>query len=266
MQCLLAAFRAQGAKPHWIQPAAGRGNAASCDLARTGARSGGAPIRGAAVLVDDAFAPTHIRGWTFLATASTDADGTFAAGGVPKLGLRVTVRKRGFAAALQLAVHDAPLDIRLVASGCVRGRVVDRDGRSVAGAHVDLLAVQALRAVEPAVSDADGRFELSAPPVADFRIAAYAGPNGSSESALLRGPCDDVELRLPTSLLEQPAAGASGRWQPEPAKETFFETDLVGDVPVACLGYLQFGDWPVPLQAEAAAASDSCRRHVRQVR
>lgn len=154
----------------------------------------GAPIAGARVRVEDPLtAGTFTTAW-FESSTTSDAKGIFDVPGVPRTGLRVTVSAPGFPAVSRFAAHDSPLDFTLAATGLLRGRVVDRDGKPVAGAGVSVATVARQYDVERVVSDDDGRFTVTAPHAARFRIAAYEGkvPYRQFSSALLRGPAQDV--------------------------------------------------------------------------
>lgn len=154
----------------------------------------GKPLAGAVVRVEDPLtAGGFVRMW-FESQAISDDKGIFEVPGVPRTGLRVTARAPGFAPVSQLAAHDSPLDVTLAPTGLVRGRVVDAEGKPVAAASVQVATVERQDDAERVTSDTEGRFTITVPRAARFRVGAYEGkkPYRQFSSGLLRGPADDV--------------------------------------------------------------------------
>lgn len=165
----------------------------------------GKPLAGALVRVEDPLTEGMFVATWFESQAVSNERGIFEVPGVPPTGLRVTASAPGFPAVSRLAAHDSPLDLTLTATGLVRGRVVEADGKPVANVLVQAITVERRDSVEQVVSDGQGRFTLTAPRAFRFRIAAYEqvpphrftnGPQRQYSSALLRGPEDGVEVAL----------------------------------------------------------------------
>jgi protocatechuate 3,4-dioxygenase beta subunit len=153
-----------------------------------------APIAGALVRVEDPLTAGAMPDAWFESQAVTDAHGIFEVPGVPRTGLRVSVHALGFDSLSRLAAHDSPLDVQMEPTGVVRGRVVDADGKPVADAQVYAATAEQRASTRFHATDADGRFELSAPRAHRFRIAAneQRPPHRSFASVVLRAPQDDV--------------------------------------------------------------------------
>jgi protocatechuate 3,4-dioxygenase beta subunit len=102
----------------------------------------GKPIAGALVRVEDPLARDFgVMAW-FASQAVSDERGIFEVPGVPRTGLLVTASALGFPAVSRFAAHDSPLDLTLVATGVVRGRVVGADGKPAANVEVDAITVE----------------------------------------------------------------------------------------------------------------------------
>ena len=156
----------------------------------------GKAIGGALVRVEDPLsAGTFVMSW-FESQAHSDAKGLFEVPGVPRSGLRVTVSAPGFLAETRLAAQDSPLDFSLQPTGMVRGRIVDAAGKPLPKIRVDIVTIERREGGVPIMSDAEGRFAITAPNAYRFRVAGYEGkaPYRRFLSALLHGPTDDVVL------------------------------------------------------------------------
>jgi hypothetical protein len=162
----------------------------------------GRPIPGACVHVEDPLLDDKsVRPrCCFESTAHSDEHGMFEVIGVPRTGLRVVVTALGFASEARLASHESPLDFTLTATGVVRGRVADADGRPLADCVVRTVAAETRVAKESVISDGEGRFAISAPLASRFRVIAREGPvwYESFSTGLLHGPATDVALIRPT--------------------------------------------------------------------
>jgi protocatechuate 3,4-dioxygenase beta subunit len=132
------------------------------------------PLAGAAVQVVPADPYPYYRGLRDLVSGFTREDGTFRLRGVPSRSmLQVGAEAAGFAPAEQMAStgepgrSPAPLRIELGPGSSLTGRLVDADGRPVAGTEIllrDLGSLDAGLAATPresrTVTDASGRFRL----------------------------------------------------------------------------------------------------------
>jgi Carboxypeptidase regulatory-like domain len=156
----------------------------------------GKPLAGAVVRVEDPLTADSFTMCWFESATRSDHQGIFEVPGVPRTGLRVTVSAPGDPAESRLAAHDSPLDFTLTATGFVRGRVVDGDGKPITNAQVSAITVEAHRGAERVVSDAEGRFALTVPRSARFRVGAHEGqaPYRQFSSGLLHGPVDDLAV------------------------------------------------------------------------
>lgn len=154
----------------------------------------GKPIAGARVRVEDPLVVNAFVWSWFESQAQSDDKGIFEVAGVPRTGLRVTVSAPGFPAVTRLAAHDSPLDLSLTATGFVRGRVVDADGKPMAKVSVSVASVEHQDGAERIASDDDGRFVVTVPRAARFRVTAHEGkpPHRQFTSGLLRGQVNDV--------------------------------------------------------------------------
>ena len=156
----------------------------------------GKPIAGALVRVEDPLARDFgVMAW-FASQAVSDERGIFEVPGVPRTGLLVTASALGFPAVSRFAAHDSPLDLTLVATGVVRGRVVGADGKPAANVEVNAITVEQRPGTEQVAADGDGSFLLTAPRTFRFRVSAYerVPPYRSFTSGLLSGPADDVAV------------------------------------------------------------------------
>jgi Carboxypeptidase regulatory-like domain len=153
----------------------------------------GEAIPGASVVVEDSLPESLAAPVRLLAVARAGADGIFVVSGVPFTGMQVSVHALGFASVRRLVSHDSPLDVTLAATGIVRGTVRRDDGEPVAGALVHAFAIAALDPEPSIATDSLGKFTMTVPPVARFRVGARS-PDWRQKfrSDWLRGACDEV--------------------------------------------------------------------------
>jgi hypothetical protein len=135
----------------------------------------------------------------------TQPDGSFRAGPVPPGRLRALVRHPGHVDGLSEPVTVAPggegkVRVQLRLGGTLEGRVVDRGGRPVAGARVQIAAVQGTL-VKSALTADDGTFAFSAVPgeviVSVARPETFEDAALRKEVALGEGERKEIELVLP---------------------------------------------------------------------
>jgi hypothetical protein len=153
----------------------------------------GKPVSGAAVYLRErpvsrtslSWHPTRTRN---LARARTDDQGRFAFDGVPlpppegtwrdsSYPLDVIVRAEGYALAWQALTSPpgGPVPFRLAAEGRVQGRLVDRDGKPVAGAAVRVREIAAVEHGYQAPLDSPGYVDLQ---WADVPLTATSDAGG----------------------------------------------------------------------------------------
>lgn len=113
--------------------------------------SAGVPIAGALVGVSQGFGRDDLRFFR----VKTDRNGVAALDGLdPVAPVRMTVAKQGHVSrALSFEIPPATVPVSLSALGGIRGRVVDQEGKGVAGARVTC-------AGHSSASDAEGNFVL----------------------------------------------------------------------------------------------------------
>jgi protocatechuate 3,4-dioxygenase beta subunit len=173
------------------------------------------PLAGASVQVVPADPIPYYRGLRDLVSGFTREDGTFRLRGVPSRSmLQVGAEAAGFAPAEQMAStgepgrSPAPLRIELGPGSSLTGRLVDADGRPVAGTEIllrDLGSLDAGLAAIPresrTVTDVSGRFQLDHLAGGVHRLSA-----GSTASVL-------SEVEIP----DQPSARDLGDLRLAPA-------------------------------------------------
>ncbi|HEV7425723.1 MAG TPA: carboxypeptidase-like regulatory domain-containing protein [Thermoanaerobaculia bacterium] len=144
------------------------------------------------------------------AAVTTDADGLYKLDGIAEGDRLIEFQKSGFVTA-QKSVEvkggkDVRLDVVLDPGHELRGRVVDRSGRGVAGAYVDASPVGERRSGTMNVTDADGAFTVAG--LADGRYQVTARKEG-----LVSADVNDVELpqARPLTLTLDTGAAISGR-------------------------------------------------------
>ena len=73
---------------------------------------------------------------------------------VPHSGLRVRITAKGHLQQERIAAHDSSMDVRLAATGLVRGRTTDAAGQPIAGAIVRTLSAETPRTGQTATEQA----------------------------------------------------------------------------------------------------------------
>jgi len=171
------------------------------------AEADGDPVAGAQV---------EVRG-LMTQTASTDAKGQAVLHGVDAGWIALSVTASGYAplhqvASIEQGQHE--LHVVLQRGAAVSGRVVDDDGKPVAGAHVVARDVASFFQLDDpkkdgAETDAEGRFTLAKVPAGSYRFVATDDTHapGTSPPVTLDGMTrkDGIEIVL------KPAATLSGR-------------------------------------------------------
>lgn len=198
--------RKQGYAPAFIRGVRVPPGAGAADLGivvlRPGARlagrvtdRGGRPIAGAEIFrvenlrnVDQ----MSIRLESDQADAQANLDGRFSLADLPAGSpVHLLVRARGYLPAGvrgALAPNREPLAIRLEAAALLRGRMIDEERRSVAGARLELVVKTERPVVRLAVSDRDGHFEFPDAP---------RGSGALSVTAQGFVPIEDLDITLP---------------------------------------------------------------------
>lgn len=153
----------------------------------------GGPVGGAVITVTDAIPFARGAICRPRSVAISDERGFFSAPGVPANGLRVTVEARDFRPVELLAHRQTPLDLTLESARWIRGTVVDREGRPVAGANARIRGASMAALYRACLTDAAGRFELPHTMAFPLRVEAFLASR-RFESALLTEPTADVEV------------------------------------------------------------------------
>lgn len=184
----------------------------------------GAPVPGAQVDVDAPEAASSrfmggLVGFEGPQPRLTDSEGRFAfPGAAPGTPLVVRAVAAGFIESTSETLTLGPqgkddIEIRLLAGGTLEGSVRSADGRPVAGARVQWVPQQAGHSaprirIDPATTDADGRYVLSGLPPGPATVQATHADHLDSERARA-----DVTDGSATSLefVLQPGAAIVGR-------------------------------------------------------
>ncbi|MFN8824989.1 MAG: carboxypeptidase regulatory-like domain-containing protein [Planctomycetota bacterium] len=145
-----------------------------------------------------------------LAKTRSDGDGMFVISRMPDdRGLSITAQAPGHTLSVAWAELSpeqpfAGVELRLYEANTLRGRIVDPEGRPVAGASVlgckDMTWFHGQTMPVETTSDADGRFELRGVPIGDCVVRAYASGFALREywlTALV-----DSEIEMPPLLRE----------------------------------------------------------------
>lgn len=166
-----------------------------------------APVAHARVFRDSGFGPSVV----------TDANGRFELGGLATEGsMRVLVRAEGYAQAAASLPYGSTdeFDVALSRGAAVTGRIVDEDGRGLAGAS-GFLAAQAdpgYEVVRVAV-DAEGRFHVTClSPGKHYWLVARAPERGTQVRVLPRPLAEGERRELPDLVLHA-ACSIEGRVQ-----------------------------------------------------
>ncbi|MEA2413958.1 MAG: large repetitive protein [Thermoanaerobaculia bacterium] len=140
----------------------------------------------------------------------TDADGVYKLDGVAEGERLIEFHKTGFITAQKpVAVKggkDVQLDAELDPGHELRGRVVDRSGRGVAGAYINATGAGERRFDNMIVSDADGSFVVAG--LADGKYQVTARKEG-----MVSGAASDIDLpqTRPITLTLDAGATITGR-------------------------------------------------------
>jgi len=166
--------------------------------------AGGSPVAGADVRQAWQRMPQVSGG------ATTDADGLYKLDGVAEGDRLIDFQKQGFVTAEKpvsvKAGDDVHLDVELDRGQELRGRVVDRSGRGVAGAYIAASAAGERRGGPMIVTDSDGMFILSGLSNGKYQVSARKEGMVSAEAT-------DVDLpqTRPLTLTLESGATITGR-------------------------------------------------------
>lgn len=167
----------------------------------------GKPIAGARIRVSEAIQQGYNNRTYALSGGTSNARGIFQVPCVPRTGLLLTVHKDGFQSQEQLASHDSPLSLTLVAAPVVRGIARTDDGEVLANARVTVQHEgPRARYTQPLKTDENGALSLTAPvPPTRYRILVSESefPHRRFESDLLRGAPDSLTFH---EMLDQTAS------------------------------------------------------------
>lgn len=124
----------------------------------------------------------------------TDDDGRFAVGVLPLSGGTVTIVPRRFAPVAVVVPAGPPGEVDVgeivvVAGSPISGLVIDRDGKPVADAHVNVLSKQLGQWVRVVKTGEDGRFELANMGAGPHRVTVMKSQQNGSQ---LEAERDDV--------------------------------------------------------------------------
>lgn len=142
---------------------------------------------------------------TILAKTRTDGEGMFVLSRLPLRTLRLGASSPGLTAARAtawLSTEDphAAVQVRLWPANTLRGRVLDGDGKPVAGAVVlgtrDYVWYETGFDSPEMQTAADGRFEVAGVPIGDCMLRAWAPGYVMREHGLLAIADREIELRL----------------------------------------------------------------------
>ncbi|MCB9596410.1 MAG: carboxypeptidase regulatory-like domain-containing protein [Sandaracinaceae bacterium] len=142
----------------------------------------GEPVAAATIVVERAMGDLEQE--TLAVVSGYDAEGAFDVGGLPLGPCRVVAVAPGFAASEPVsaiaAADPRPTEVRVGRGGTILGRVVSgSDGHPIEGARVTLegrlgASSSAVPVSSSALTDADGRFELSGAPPGVGSVVAWA--------------------------------------------------------------------------------------------
>jgi large repetitive protein len=179
--------------------------------------AGGAPVAGVDVRQASQRMP-QMSPQTMDGAANTDADGVYKLDGVAEGERLIQFNKTGFVAAQKpvevKAGSDAHLDVELDPGHELRGRVVDRSGRGVAGAYVDASAAGMRRNTSMNVTDDDGSFSMAGLSDGKYQVTARKQGLVSAEATDV-----DVPQARPLTLTLDAGATVTGRVSGLPAEE-----------------------------------------------
>jgi len=152
------------------------------------------------------------------AGATTDGDGFYKLDGIAEGDRLIEFHKQGFVTAQKpvevKAGNDVHLDVELDPGKELRGQVVDRSGRGIAGANISASAAGERRAGPMAVTDGDGMFVLTGLTDGKYQVSARKEGMVSSDAT-------DVDLPQthPLTLTLDTGATINGRVSGVPAEQ-----------------------------------------------
>jgi len=142
--------------------------------------------------------------------ASTDADGFYKLDGVAEGDRLIQFNKSGYIPAQKpvdvKAGDDVKLDVELDPGKELRGRVVDRSGRGVAGAYIQTSAPGEQRGNGLVATDADGSFVVAGLSDGRYRVSARKEGMVSADATDV-----DVPQARPLTLTLESGATINGR-------------------------------------------------------
>jgi len=182
--------------------------------------AGGSPVAGAEVRQPSQRMPQMMSQQVLsgAASATTDGDGLYKLDGIAEGDRLIEFHKQGFVTAQKpvevKAGRDVHLDVELDPGHELRGRVVDRSGRGVAGAYIAASGAGERRGGPMIVTDSDGVFVLTG--LADGQYGVTARKEG-----MVSSDATDVDLpqTRPLTLTLDAGATITGRVSGVPAEQ-----------------------------------------------
>ncbi|MEA2327878.1 MAG: hypothetical protein QOE68_2837 [Thermoanaerobaculia bacterium] len=150
--------------------------------------------------------------------ASTDADGLYKLDGVAEGDRLIQFNKTGFVPAQKpvevKAGNEVRLDVELDRGHELRGRVVDRSGRGVAGVYVDASPAGQRRSSNMNATDSDGAFVVAGLSDGKYQVTAR-------KEGMVSADASDVDLpqTRPLTLTLDAGATITGRVSGIPAEQ-----------------------------------------------
>jgi hypothetical protein len=182
--------------------------------------SGGSPVAGADVRPASQRMPQMMSQQMAAGAAgtTTDGDGLYKLDGIAEGDRLIEFHKQGFVTAQKpvevKAGKDVHLDVELDQGKELRGRVVDRSGRGIAGAYIAASAVGERRGGPMIVTDSDGLFVMTGLTDGKYEVTARKEGMVSSDAT-------DVDLpqTRPLTLTLDTGATINGRVTGLPAEQ-----------------------------------------------
>jgi hypothetical protein len=182
--------------------------------------AGGSPVAGAEVRPASQRGPQMMSQQISAGAAgvTTDGDGLYKLDGIAEGDRLIEFRKQGFVTAQKpvevKAGKDVHLDVELDPGHELRGRVVDRSGRGIAGAYLSASAAGERRGGPMIVTDGDGMFVLAGLTDGKYQVTARKEGMVSSDAT-------DVDLPQthPLTLTLDAGATINGRVSGLPAEQ-----------------------------------------------
>jgi len=161
----------------------------------------GKPLAGVRVVATDMLEHGNLfrsgMSFGFHCAALSEASGIFSLPGALPLGARLEFSLDGcFREVLQPVAAGAPLEVTMHPSGWIQGRVLDKDGRSVADANVTV-NYELRTPLRTIRTGADGSFRTGLERPGRWRIQAQKSAGGTAHeghSAVMTGPRENLEL------------------------------------------------------------------------